>query len=1020
MATPQSVPVNFSQGLDTKTDPKQVQAGKFLKLKNTIFQKGGLLQKRNGFGPLAALPDTSYTYLTTLNDNLTAVGPTIAALNANNGQWVPKGSIQPLALSVLPLVRNNFNQISCDTGILDGVACSAYTETDGTNYYYRYVISDARTGQNLVEPTLLPGSTGTQIVGGMPRVFVVENYFVIIFTQVISSTPHLQYIAIPISNLSNPTAAQDIASAYVTASTVSWDACVFGSTIWIAYNTTAGGQAVKITYLVKTVLAAGASPAASAVFAGSIATMMSVSIDSSNATNPIIYCSFYDLPSKTGFTLSVFGDLSVHEAPVATITVITVDNITSVSAAGVCAVLYEVDNFSGLNSDVPANFIQLLTVTGATVSTPYTVIRGVGLGSKAFVLNDSIYVLSAFQSPFQPTYFLINASESTQASPVITAKLAYENGGGYAVNGLANVTVDGDLVRFPYLFKDLIEALSTQNDSTQSVTGGIYSQTGINLANVAFNNSIDSAEIASSLHIGGGFLWMYDGFLPVEHDFFLWPEETEAAAGMGMGSMTAQTYFYQAIYEWADNQGNRYFSAPSVPVSVTLSGTGSVDLSIPTLRETYKTVNPVKITLYRWSTANQVYYQVTSISAPLLNDTTADEILFTDTLADSSIIGNNIIYTNGGVVEDINAPATNIITLFDTRLWLVDAEDQNLLWFSKQVIEATPVEMSDLFTLFVPPTTAAQGTTGPITALSPMDDKLIIFKKNAIYYVNGAGPDNTGANNQYSQPIFVNSTVGCTNQQSIVFTPQGLMFQSDKGIWVLGRDLSTTYVGAPVEEFNASRVQSAVNIPETNQVRFTLNTGETLMYDYYYGQWGTFDNVPGVSSCIYAGLHSYINKFGQVYQETPGKFLDGDSPVLISFTTSWLQLAGISGYQCLFEFILTGSYISPHLLNVALAYNFRPGVEIAQIPPNNYTGPYGSDSLYGQSSPYGGVGDLEQWRVQPKTQQCQVFQISISESFDPSFGTVAGAGFTFSGINLIVGVNRGYRPIPGAVTVGTS
>ena len=72
---------------------------------------------------------------------------------------------------------------------------------------------------------------------------------------------------------------------------------------------------------------------------------------------------------------------------------------------------------------------------------------------------------------------------------------------------------------------------------------------------------------------------------------------------------------------------------------------------------------------------------------------------FVDTLADDPFWEMRFYLHTGGVVEDVNAPASNIMTLFDTRLWLVDAEDPNLLWFSKQVIESTPVEMSDLFTI---------------------------------------------------------------------------------------------------------------------------------------------------------------------------------------------------------------------------------------------------------------------------------------------------------------------------------
>ena len=359
------------------------------------------------------------------------------------------------------------------------------------------------------------------------------------------------------------------------------------------------------------------------------------------------------------------------------------------------------------------------------------------------------------------------------------------------------------------------------------------------------------------------------------------------------------------------------------------------------------------------------------------------------------------------------------MALFDNRLWLVDSEDKNLLWFSKQVIENTPVEMSDLLTMFIAPTTGAEQSTGPVTALWPLDDKLIIFKENAILYINGTGPDNTGANNQYSQPIFITSTVGCTNQNSIVFTPNGLLFQSNKGIWLLGRDLNSQYIGAPVEEFNSSLVQSAVNVPETNQVRFTLNTGETLMYDYYYDQWGTFVGVPAVSSCIYNGLHTIINKLGAVYQELFESYLDGSNPVLINFVTGWFALAGLQGYQRAYFFYLLGQYLTPHKLQLGIAYDYQDSPsQVSLITPTNGSSNYGLSGPYGQSSPYGGPGNVEQWRVFLTRQRCQAFQIHLQEVYDPSMGIPAGAGLTLSGLNLIIGAKNSFRPIRAANSIG--
>ena len=78
----------------------------------------------------------------------------------------------------------------------------------------------------------------------------------------------------------------------------------------------------------------------------------------------------------------------------------------------------------------------------------------------------------------------------------------------------------------------------------------------------------------------GGFLSMYDGQFPAEHNFFLFPD-TDIANPTDMaswaatgGSIVAQpdgltnanAYWYQFTYEWTDNQGNAFRSAPSVPV----------------------------------------------------------------------------------------------------------------------------------------------------------------------------------------------------------------------------------------------------------------------------------------------------------------------------------------------------------------------------------------------------------------------------------------------------------------------
>lgn len=1014
MLNKQPVTINFSQGLDLKTDPKQVSLGKFLSLQNSVFDKGGLLEKRNGFKQLASLPDATSRFATTFNSNLTAIGNSIKAYSAASQTWVGRGQVNPLSLSTLSVIRNGNGQTQCDSAIADnGLMCVVYTEIVGGVNVYKYAVIDSINGQNILLPNAISSADAAL---GTPKVFLLGNFFVIIYTNKVSTTYHLKYFTINV-NTQIQTAPVDISSTYTPASTLAFDAYVANNSLYVAYNGSDGGGAIRISRLDSTLNLHTVK-----VFAGRVATIMSVTADISGVS-PIIYASFYNSGDDTSYTLAVDQNLNTILAPTEFLTTAIV-NLTSVASSGVVTVIYENANNYGYDSAIPTHFTSSNTITvGGTVGTAQVVIRSLGLASKAFFVDGVVYFVGIYFSGFQATYFLVNLLGQ------VVLKLAYENAGTYLVTGLPQVAVTGNVAQFSYLFKDFIQAANKTQGASNSAP--VYTQTGINLATVNFDpDEIVSTEIGNNLNISGGIVWAYDGTQSVEQGFHLYPDSVEATWATTGGSIVAQpdgttntdAYFYQVTYEWTDNQGNLFRSAPSLPLAVTTTGsgtTGSIVIDVPTLRVTYKVTSPVHIVIYRWSVENQTYYQVTSITSPLLNDTSADSVSFTDTLADSSILGNAIIYTTGGVVEDIGPPATSIMTLFKSRLFLVDSEDMNLLWYSKQVIESTPIEMSDLFTIYIAPSEGAQGSTGPVTALSALDDKLIIFKKDAIYYITGNGPDNTGANNDFSDPVFITSTVGCANPNSIVFIPQGLMFQSDKGIWLLGRDLSTQYIGAPVETFNEATVLSALGISGTNQVRFTLDNGITLMYDYFYDEWGSFVGIPAISSTLFEGLHTYINSFGQVFQENPGSYLDGASPVLMNFTTNWIKIAGLQGYQRIYYFYLLGTFISPHKLVLQIAYDYQPGInQQIVVSPFNYNAPYGGDAFYGNVSPYGGTPSLEQWQIHMQRQQCQAFQITMNEVFDSSYGTVAGAGLTMSGINCIIGRSKAHRPIGQRASTG--
>jgi len=1053
MLQKQPLNINFSQGVDTKTDPFQLAPGKFLKLENSIFDKAGRLTKRNGYGALTPIPTTTDlpTYITTFAGNLTAVGNRLDAYSAGSEEWIDKGRLRPLNLSTLSLVKTNTSQTQADSATAsNGLMCVAYTDQDPsdlTKKIYKYAIIDSVTGQYIVNPVQLTNADATY---GTPRVFLLNNYFVIIYTTKPASY-HLVYQAISVTDLNNVIPETDISTSYAPATTLSFDGVVAGNKLFIAYYTTSGGNAIKITYIGSNLL-----PASVTTVNGYTATMFSLVADINvNTQLPTVYISFYN--GTNGYIVAVDENallIPAFSTPIQWTNNTKIKNITSTINTNYGIVIYyEVENAYSFDSNFYTNYVSANVVSflGA-VSAAQVVCRSVGLASKAVTVNNADYFLALYQSTYEPTYFLINAEwdSPTTAKSQVAAILSSSNGAAsYYTHGLPNVTLSGVTGSVCYLRRDLIQSI---NQTATSFTAGIYSQTGINLAKFTLaNNAILSAEIGSNLNLTGGFLTAYDGVAPTEQGFFLYPDMDVAATlalpnqsaaitvsnngGPGVPAKSDPSYFedtvyyYQVTYEWTDNQGNLFRSAPSLPVFVNtdaltppsgFNNNNRITINVPTLRLTYKTASPVRIVVYRWSTTQQTYYQITSVSQPVLNDPSIDSVQVIDTFTDAQIVGNNILYTTGGVVENIVAPATANMCLFNNRLFLVDAENRNLLWFSKQVIQNTPVEMSDLLTLYVAPTTASQGSTGPITALAPMDDKLVIFKQNALGYINGSGPDNTGANNQYSDFTLINSVVGCINQRSIVFTPLGLMFQSAKGIWLLGRDLSTAYIGAPVESLTTgATVQSAVNVPGTTQVRFTLDSGITLMYDYFFQQWGTFTNVPAISSTIYDNLHTYINSYGQVFQETPEVYLDNTSPVLMNFTTGWINLAGLQGFERFYTMFLLGQYFTPFKLNVQLGYDYNPSPSQSIIvTPDNYSANYGNDPLWGNNALWGGASKVFEARLFPQRQKCESFQISVQELYDPSYGQAAGQGLTLSGMNLVVGMKKGYRTSPASRNFG--
>lgn len=240
------------------------------------------------------------------------------------------------------------------------------------------------------------------------------------------------------------------------------------------------------------------------------------------------------------------------------------------------------------------------------------------------------------------------------------------------------------------------------------------------------------------------------------------------------------------------------------------------------------------------------------------------------------------------------------------------------------------------------------------------------------------------------------------------------MFQSlTKGIWLLSRGLKESYIGADVETYNGDRVTSAVLIPDSTQVRFTLETGVALVYDYYYGQWVVFTNHSAVGAVIFQNQYTYLNANGLFYKEKPGFFKDVGSPYFIRCSTGWLSLAGLQGYERAYRLYLLGEVLSHHSLQIDIAYDFNSNAtqRIVATPTSQYNQNYGDDPYYGSVAHFGGADQTLQYRLNLARQKCQSLRVTIQEGLDTS-NLEYGAGLTLSSLGVLVGAKSTYPRLP--------
>lgn len=547
------------------------------------------------------------------------------------------------------------------------------------------------------------------------------------------------------------------------------------------------------------------------------------------------------------------------------------------------------------------------------------------LASKAFIRSPNIYFMAQFPSyaDEQPSYFLIryDGTNFDCLSNPLFREAGVKSSGVFYLPQVARNNEDYSMI--------LTKITGFKEETTSGF--GKYEYSAY-LARFSFDIDTDEMSYAStdrSVLTSGGIIRDYDGASIVEQNFFIAPTILSVSSSGG-GSITAGTRSYIAIFEYTDQRGYRQRS----PISSSFSKTNGASEQNTITFYGY-TLGPRGrlgiVSFYRTENAGTVFYKVgeyTSAFGININGTAT----FLDNVTDANLVKGELLYTTGGVLEIDPPPPSLFLCNHNNRIFSISGEDRNRIYYSNVKNITDSIGFSRL--LFIRSESSTSRRSEPNIALASISDKLLIFKESCIYWVGGDGSNELGQGSSFNTPELLTADIGCKYAKSVIHTPLGVMFMSNKGFYLIDGGLGINYIGAPVESYNSQKVYGSCIVKGRNIVNFLLGS-VMLSYNYMVDLWSvyTMSNTP--SGFIGYDIASFENKMMLLCSDSETSiegtgFQDqvnsGTSNYPLLVRTGWIKGPSIQGFARFWRAAVLGVYKSAHQLKVTVYYNYDDSV----------------------------------------------------------------------------------------------
>ena len=453
------------------------------------------------------------------------------------------------------------------------------------------------------------------------------------------------------------------------------------------------------------------------------------------------------------------------------------------------------------------------------------------------------------------------------------------------------------------------------------VTGITYTwESSLIKTSLASTSNISTLQLTKNGYFTGGFLGVFNQNFSSEVGFFQAPRiDDSPSVYTAGGSLGSGSYVYGFVFSYISPSGDKVESQVSSTSITTTTSTSSVNFTVAPLSFTNRQVSYCRLDIYRTKVNGSILYKLNSIIM-----TGNEPMVIPDATSDSSLTGAASIYTTGGILN--NSPIGACYSLWATknRIFVVSSEEKTKIFYSKEKLTGYDFEFTGLQYIDC----NGGQFEGDITAGGGLDEKIIIAKDRYLLGIYGDGPNAAGGGTDFSIPQLISTDVGVSDKNSIITTPDGLMFKTNKGIYLLNRSLQVVYIGVFADAYAQTTINCSSMAIKENLVFFGIQ-GNILVYDYFLKNWfiwnGLNDVIDAVSSCIYNDNLTILNSASKILTQNSG-YVDQNGNIIREIETSWVEAGSVQGFQRLRRIMFLGHGYGAASLDIKISRDYDPTV----------------------------------------------------------------------------------------------